>query len=174
MSACKNLIIACFLLTIPAGICLGTITLFITAIGWGVCSNTNYCPDPTYPYLFKIQSNPDVYVCAKYNYVPSPPNPSINASSRHCIGYDGWMWSFIGSLLIVFTCGLLYFLCRGTLEVQTEDPKTIPAVQQIDPKTTSTFQQEDRESISVGQQPDPKGKMEIPLVSKKELSIVVV
>lgn len=119
---------------------LGGLSFIVTAIGWYTCAYTHYCPDPAYPYVYKTQNNPEVYVCAQNNdCFPGPSNPSIESPTHHCSNYYPWMWSFICSLVTLIICGFSYCEChcvrqeheadqlRNTTETSVEIPTKISA-----------------------------------------------
>lgn len=73
----------------------------LSFLAWLNCFNQSYCPDSNYQYMYKIQRNPEVYVCCKYNYPPIGPNQCHDAPTHTCDGFITLMCIFITTLLIM-------------------------------------------------------------------------
>jgi hypothetical protein len=91
------------------------IIFVIICFAWMNCANQDHCPDPNYQYMYRIQRNPEVYVCCKYDYYPDRSNQCQNVSTHQCDAYNTLMWAFITTLLIITTPILFIWLCRYLL-----------------------------------------------------------
>lgn len=135
--------------------CKGVITIYfltiaaflVSCIGWWSCSDTNYCPNPQYPYLIKLQSNPDVHGCCLYDYPLVGPNRCIDSPTHHCSTYEGWMWTFITTLLIIVVPWIIMFLSKLIYE------KCLKSQTQVHPSPTQPL-------YSQSQQPQDQPQQE--------------
>ena len=78
-------------------------TTIISAIGWGICSSTTYCPDNLYSVIMGRGSQQEYTLCCEEPWQSDYVDKSRCRSSykAHCTLYNDWMWSFIISLTIV-------------------------------------------------------------------------
>jgi hypothetical protein len=73
------------------------VAAIVTAIGWGTCGESPYCPDATFPYLYDTKTETDSYNCYTQ---PNGGGNSEPASYRHCSNYTAWWASFAGSMSV--------------------------------------------------------------------------